>query len=108
MVVRTGQTLTSAEAYALGSSAIAEVRNGAVINAGTLKVSAHTNTTFTYDGQAPADTAYNYVAVANGGSVNVSVTNLTKAGAHRRRQGDRRRRVHLGARPRQRRCRGDR
>ena len=79
-VVRTGQTLTSAEAYALGSSAIAEVRNGAVINAGTLKVSAHTNTTFTYDGQAPADTAYNYVAVANGGSVNVSVTNLTKAG----------------------------
>ena len=74
------QTLNSNETYTFGSSAIAEVRNGAVVNAGTLRISAHTNSNFTYDGSAPADTAYNYVSVANGGSVNVSVTNLTKAG----------------------------
>ena len=76
----TGQTLSSDLTYALGSTSTTEVRSGGSIDAAALSLSARTTISFTWHGDAPPATVYDKGNFPNGGSVNVSVTNVTHAG----------------------------
>ena len=80
-VLMTAQTLNADLDFVLASSSTSEIRGSGSVAAGALLLSARNTTSFTWHGDAPPATTFDKLgAFPNGGSVNVAVTNVTKAG----------------------------